>query len=64
MKIIAKIQNAIVGFNELNGNNYFNVLLSDDNKYKVIAELVQSFDKAVVEALKCQNLIEFYPDIE
>lgn len=62
MKTIAKIQNAIIGVQELKGENYFNVLLWDGNKYEPIAELIQPFDKAVTKALECQNMIEFIKD--
>jgi hypothetical protein len=59
MKTIAKIQNAIIGVQELKGENYFNVLLWDGKNYNSVAELVPSFERALIEALKCQNLIEY-----
>ena len=59
MKTIAKIQNAIIGVQELNGENYFNILLWDGLKYNSVSELLPTFERAVIEALKCQNLIEY-----
>lgn len=59
MKIVAKIQNAIIGVQELKGEYYFNVLLRNDKGYESVFELIQPFDKAVTKALECQNMIEF-----
>jgi hypothetical protein len=59
MKTVAKIENAIIGVNELKGENYYNVLLWDGNEYQPVAELVETFERAVVYAIEKQNMIEY-----
>ena len=59
MKIVAKIKNAIIGVTQLDEKNYYNVLLHDGNKYIPVAELIETFERAVVYALEKQNMIDY-----